>query len=52
MSDTEFAERLRGLGTDRRYELPRGYRLLKRSPNAIQVTMDDFERWETRQGAG
>ena len=27
VSDTEFAERLRGLGTDRRYELPRGYRL-------------------------
>jgi hypothetical protein len=52
VSDAEFAERLCGLGTEKSYELPKGYRLLKRFPNAIQVTMDDFERWATRQGAG
>jgi hypothetical protein len=47
-SEAEFAERLRGLGPDKRYELPRGYRLLKRFPSAIRVGMDDFQAWLSR----
>jgi hypothetical protein len=51
VSDAELAVRLRGLGTEKRYELPNGYRLLKRFPASIQVTMDDFQPWVSRQDA-
>jgi hypothetical protein len=51
VSDVEFAERLRGLGTEKCYELARGYRLLKRFPIAIRVAVDDFQLWLTRRDA-
>ncbi len=50
VSDAEFAERLRGLGGEKRYDLPKGYRLLKRRPSAVRVTMDDFQSWSSRRG--
>jgi hypothetical protein len=49
VSDADFAERLHDLGTEKRYELPRGYRLLKTLPSVIRVTKEDFELWVTRQ---
>src|SRR5262249_15500595 len=36
VSNAEFAERLRGLGVEKHYDLPSGYRLLKRLPSAIR----------------
>jgi hypothetical protein len=41
----EFADLLRGLGTQKHHELPKGYRLLKRFPRAIRVDMEDFQHW-------
>jgi hypothetical protein len=52
VSDSEYAELFRRkLVGDKRYELPRGYRLLKPLPEEIKVETEDFQTWLGQQGA-